>query len=255
MSGARERSRRLLAELQEELSSAEAKSSFLSRVSHELRNTLAIMKTASYYLKDGVAGPLTPRQTRMVDLISRNVDRQGRLIDNVLDLAHLRSGKFNIQLRRCDAAEVVAEVVREFKLLGGGQRLQVELGPKPPAVDADPDLIGQVVRNLVANALRYAKERVVVSVGASPAGGVSVSVQDDGAGIPSDRLGELFTEFVQLPAPDQSRPLDVRGYRGTGLGLAICKEIVLGHRGEIRAESEPGRGARFTFFLPPLEAL
>ena len=235
----------LQAEIAQGLRALEVKNHFMSRISHELRNTLATMKTAAYCLRDGDSASLTPRQARMVDMISRNVDRQARIIDNLLDLAQFRSGKFNIRFRRTDMAEVVSEIVQEFWLLGAEQKLQVDIEPGLPLIKGDPDLIAQVLRNLIGNALGYAQRKVLIKASKAEPDGVAISVVDDGAGIAPERFAELFTEFVQL-----QKPANGNGHKGTGLGLTICKEIITGHNGKIWAENAPGQGARFNFLLP-----
>jgi signal transduction histidine kinase len=222
----------------------ELKSQFVGRISHELRNSLATVKTAVFCLDDGLTGPLAPRQARLVEMISRNVDRQVRLIDNILDLARLQSGKLKMERRPVALAALIEELRSEFRLNGGSRRLETDLPESLPMVDGDADLLIQVLRNLLNNACRFARGRVTVKAAQRP-GEVVVSVADDGPGIPAERIGELFGAFVQL-----DRPREGRGYKGTGLGLAICKEVVEGHGGRIWAESVPGAGACFHFALP-----
>lgn len=223
----------------------EARNHFLGRISHELRNTLATMKTAAYCLKDDSAEKLSPRQAQMVDMISRNIDRQARIVENILDLARLRSGKLKIHLRQADASAIIAELAEEYRLSRGAQRLQLEVEGGLPAVDCDPDLIAQVLRNLLDNAGRYAKEKIAIAAARSGDGGITVSVTDDGTGIPEERLAGLFTPFNRVGEDE-----DPGSRKGTGLGLAICREIIEGHHGRIRAENAAGAGARFSFELP-----
>jgi signal transduction histidine kinase len=245
-----EQLKRLQTEIAEGLRVVSVKTRFMNHVSHELRNTLSMLTTAAFCLKDGLAGPLTPRQMRLVDVISRNVERQTRMIENVLDLARFQSGKLQIRPRPVDVNAVIAALVEEYGLTGAAAKLQVNIDGGLSPVLGDPDLIAQVLRNLVENALRFARQKVVVSASRAGAQAVSVSVSDDGAGIPPERLGELFTDFVQLARPASGGGANAPGYKGTGLGLAICKEIVEGHRGSIWAENLPGHGARFSFILP-----
>lgn len=223
----------------------EARNHFLGRISHELRNTLATMKTAAYCLKDDSGETLSERQAQMVDMISRNIDRQTRIVENILDLARLRSGKLKIHLRQTDASAIIAELAEEYKLSRGTQSLQLDVEGGLPAIDCDPDLIAQVLRNLLDNAARYAKGKIAIAAARTGNGGITVSVTDDGAGIPEDRLDALFTPFSRLEDGEQPG-----GGKGTGLGLAICREIIEGHHGRIRAENAAGAGARFSFELP-----
>lgn len=223
----------------------EARNHFLGRISHELRNTLATMKTAAYCLKDDSGEKLSPRQAQMVDMISRNIDRQTRIVENILDLARLRSGKLKIHLRQADASAIIAELAEEYRLSQGAQRLQLDVEGGLPAIDCDPDLIAQVLRNLLDNAGRYAKDKIAIAAARSGDGGITVSVTDDGTGIPEDRLGSLFTPFNRVGEDEEHG-----GRKGTGLGLAICREIIEGHHGRIRVENAAGAGARFSFELP-----
>jgi signal transduction histidine kinase len=221
---------------------------FLARISHELRNTLATVKTAVFCLSDAITEPLTPRQARLVEMISRNVDRQVKLIENILDLSRFQSGKLKIDSRPMQLSRVLDEVAAEFRMRGKPQTLEFELPESLPPVAGDPDLIVQVLRNLLENALRFARSKITVTLSNAGDEGVAVSVVDDGDGIPAEQLGKLFNQFVQL-----ERAADESGYKGTGLGLAICKEIIEAHRGRIWAESRPGQGARFCFTLPAHE--
>jgi signal transduction histidine kinase len=223
----------------------EARNHFLGRISHELRNTLATMKTAAYCLKDDSGEKLSARQAQMVDMISRNIDRQTRIVENILDLARLRSGKLKIHFRQADASEIIAELAEEYRLTRSAQRLQLEVEGGLPSIDCDPDLIAQVLRNLLDNAARYAKGKIAIAAARSGDGGITVSVTDDGTGIPEDRLDALFTPFSRL-----DEGAEPGGGKGTGLGLAICREIIEGHHGRIRAENAAGAGARFSFELP-----
>lgn len=228
-----------------DLSVVEARNHFLSRISHELRNTLATMKTAAYCLKDDSDEKLTPRQGQMVDMISRNIDRQTRIVENILDLARLRSGKLRIRFQQADASAIIADLAEEYRLSRGAHRLRVSVDGGLPSIACDPDLIAQVLRNLLDNAARYAKETIAISASRAADGGITVSVTDDGAGIPEERLGGLFTHFHRLDEAARGS-----GHKGTGLGLAICREIIEGHHGRIRAENAAGLGARFSFELP-----
>lgn len=224
----------------------EAKNHFLGRISHELRNTLATMKTAVYCLKESAEEKLTPQQLMMADMISRNVDRQTRLVENILDLARLRSGKLRIDLRQADAAKLISELAAEYRLSRGARTLEILVKDGLPKISCDPDLIAQVLRNLLDNAARHAKDKISISASLAGPGSVAFAVTDDGAGIPKERLETLFTLFETHEAPAGG----TGGRKGTGLGLAICREIVEGHDGTIRAENAPGLGARFSFELP-----
>jgi len=167
------------------------------------------------------------------------------MLDNILDLARLQSGKPQMSLRSVDLNALLGEVAEEFRIAAKSRRLAVDVPRRLPAVMGDPELLAQVLRNLLDNAFRFSREKVTIKASVAPdAESVRVSVIDDGAGIPDDSLKYLFTEFVQV-----NRPSKGRGYKGTGLGLAICKEIIREHRGRIWAESAVGKGSSFHFAL------
>ena len=228
-----------------ELGAMDAKNHFLGRISHEMRNTLATMKTAAYCLKDGSDDKLTARQTLMVDMIARNIDRQTKMVENILDLARLRSGKLNIQYRPIEVASILGDLAEEHRLARKAQTLQIQIDPGLPLVKCDPDLIAQVLRNLLDNALRFAREEVVIAAAKTGSDHITISVTDDGPGVPEEHIPELFIHFKRLDAPKPGS-----GPKGTGLGLAICKEIIESHHGSIRGENAAGTGARFSFDLP-----
>lgn len=260
------RLQRLKAEIFERERIAKLKDEFISTVSHELRTPLAIVKCAVENMKDGVIGELSTKQDRIVKIACANVDRLTKLIDDILDLSRLEAGTVRITRHSVPLDQLVHDTVRRFTLLAQEHGVtlvpNVQFGLDP--VHADIDKINQVLDNLIGNAIRFARQRVTVRVqamgsavtGGLPMGpleefiarggdGVLVSVIDDGNGIPGEKLGQLFSKFVQI-----DRPSGGAGYKGTGLGLAICKEIVELHDGRIWAESEHGDGARFHFVLP-----
>lgn len=230
---------------EKDLSVLEAKNHFLSRISHELRNTLATMKTAAYCLKESPEDKLSAQQIHLVDMISRNIDRQTRIVENILDLARFRSGKLKIQFQQADAASIITELAEEYRLSRGAQMLQIRINGDLPSIACDPDLIAQVLRNLLDNAVRYAKEKIAIEASKEGPDNITVSVTDDGAGIPAEHLDGLFTHFQRLDVPGSAG-----AHKGTGLGLAICWEIIEGHHGRIQAENAVGLGARFSFKLP-----
>jgi signal transduction histidine kinase len=238
---------RLKKEARERMQEADLKSEFMATISHELRNPLTTVKMALQSLKEGLCGPIPPQQMRFVDLAYRNVERQVRIIDNVLDLARLQSGQAKMRFRRTPLSSLIEERAQAYAIAVRKPSLEFDIPERLPDLHADPDLVTQVLSNLIDNALRYARERVTVGAEEaelSGAPGVIVSVKDDGPGLPAAEAARLFTKFGQIGRASGS------GYKGTGLGLSICKEIVACHGGRIWVESSPGRGARFRFSLP-----
>lgn len=228
---------------------------FISAVSHELRTPLAIIRGTVENLKDGIAGPLSEKQAGIIGTTSRNIDRLARIINDLLDLSRLESGRSIIHFQPLDVVSFLDETLVHFQgeAKNKGVALTQNIPAGLPAVTADPDLIAQVMNNLLNNALRFAQERIHVAATAESerdlAGeireSVKISVADDGPGIPNDQREKIFEKFIQL-----NRPVGGSGYKGTGLGLAICKQIIDQHRGRIWVEGPSGEGSHFCFKLP-----
>lgn len=226
------------------------KDDLMNAVSHEMRNPLAIIKAATSNLRDGMVGRLSLSQAKMVVIQYKHVQWLEKILSRILDLARLESGKAQINIEPLDAINLVRRSVRAFRLVAGKRNIlvQQELPAELPFIDADPDMFSQVLANLLDNALRFAKSRIVVKAGVATnmAGHVVFSVSDDGDGVPADKVSELFNKFVQV-----QRRADRSHYKGTGLGLALCKEIVERQGGRIWASVGAGEGgARFEFALP-----
>ncbi|MFI5362516.1 MAG: ATP-binding protein [Elusimicrobiota bacterium] len=229
------------------------KDQFIGTVSHELRTPLSVVRSGVDTLRGGVAGALKPEQKEIADLCARNILRLNKMITNLLDISRLESGTAKARLRSLDLRSLLTDLETNFRMLGRGREISIDVeSPKTlPRVRGDPELIGEVLYNLLDNAARFARRTVRVEVrrdhgaiAGRTAAGVRVDVVDDGPGIPRDRIDRLFNKFYQVERAIGS------GYKGTGLGLAICKEIMTLHGSTIAVESKPGRGARFHFFLP-----
>jgi signal transduction histidine kinase len=236
-----ERSARAQVAAMEELT--RLKDEFVSQVTHELRSPLAPIS--------GYAELLAERdQTREeVQRYARTIQRQAmvleRLVDDLLDLAKLESGRYRLDRRPTDLPDILHATAEEQGRASELHPVEVEVEPALPSADADPDRIAQVVRNLVSNAIRYSPEGGPVQVRAEHAGqGLRVSVSDRGIGIPPDRVARIFEKFYRV---DNEL---TRRVNGTGLGLAISRELVEAHGGRLWVESAPGRGSTFYFTLP-----
>jgi signal transduction histidine kinase len=219
----------------------ETREAFMKKVSHELRNTVTTVKAAVYCLSDGLPDPLTPKQRQLIAMISRNVDRQVKTMDDVLDLSRLRAGRRKLEPETVEPGVLAEALAREAALRGGARPLELDLPCRLPSVQADPELLSQALRQLLDNAFKHAAAKVTLRV--EPDGeGVLFSVIDDGPGVPPERLDQLFGDFVKVETAP-GRP------RGTGLGLAICREIAAAHGGKVWAENG-ATGARFRLSLP-----
>lgn len=239
----------LEAEVRERKRVDKLKDELMNVVSHEIRNPLTIIKAAVFNLREGPTGPLNKDQAELLWLAGRSVSRLEKIVDNVLDLSRLESGRAQFELQPVDVAQLVRESVAGFRLLAADKNIWIrqELPPSLPFVLADPALLAQVLANLLANALRFSRTSILVRATVSESGEkcVKISVEDDGPGIPVERRGELFSKFVQA-----HRRVRGEGYQGTGLGLAICREIIERQKGKIWFECPPEGGTRFHFLLP-----
>lgn len=235
--------RRLRAEARECRRALELKDHFMSRLTHDFRNTLSTLTAAVFCLQDARSGPMTEAQARLTEMIARNVERETKIAESLVDLSRFRPGRLKVRFRSLDLSPVLARVAQEFAFSGRPIKPQVSAAEGLPSVDGDPELIAQVLRHLIDNAQRHARRRIAVEAAREGPDAVCVGVSDDGDGIPARRMAGLFTEL----APPERR---AGGGRPSGLGLAVCREIVEGHGGRIWAESVPGAGARFRFVLP-----
>jgi signal transduction histidine kinase/ActR/RegA family two-component response regulator len=241
-----QRVEQLKAEIRERRRLDQLKDELIGTVSHELRTPLTIVKGAIDNLREGIAGALQGKQSEVVELAHRNVNRLARMINNLLDLSRLESGAARIAKRPMDVRALITEVLEGLRIADGARAvaLDTDFAADLPKVLADPEMLAQVITNLADNALRFARSRVTVRAQVQ-GDAVLIEVVDDGSGIPEDKVGALFNKFVQL-----NRKTGGAGYKGTGLGLAICKEIMTLHGSQIEVQSVVGAGTRFSFALP-----
>ena len=214
------------------------RSAMLRSVSHDLRTPLA---TIGAVVSDLLGGPGYDEATRveLLELVADEVDRLDRLVANLLDLSRIEAGALDPDLQAVDVDELVSDTVKRLRRLFARRRLQVEVPPGLPLVDADYVQVRQVVSNLLENAARHAPRNTTVRVGARETGEhVEVWVEDEGPGVLPFERARIFEPFRRG-----------EGSTSSGVGLAICKAIVQAHGGEIDAVPAPGGGARFRFTL------
>lgn len=222
-----------------------SKNEFTAVVSHELRTPLTSIRGSLGLLESGVLGELPEKGQRMIAIAIENTDRLVRLINDILDLERINSGTIYMSHERCDAAQLVAQVVEEMQPVAGAGGLRLESSCAPITLNADADRIHQVLTNLVSNAIKFSDSGETVSISAELSEGmVLFRVTDRGRGIPGDMLESIFERFSQVDTSDS------REKGGTGLGLSICNTIVEHHRGRIWVESKLGEGSVFSFVLP-----
>ncbi len=220
------------------------KSDFVSMVSHELKTPLTAMRTSAQVLGLADAGKETKRE--MLDIILRNIDRQTNLVNDLLDLSRIESGRMELKFERLSLDSLIADSIESVKQAASveGIKLDVELPESLASVKGDREKLTQVVINLLNNAIKFTPRSGEIIIKARELNGqVEVKVSDTGIGIPTEDLDSVFNKFYQVDSTL------TREAGGTGLGLAICKGIIEAHRGRIWAESELGKGSTFIFRL------
>jgi len=223
----------------------------LGFVSHELKGGLGSGVTSALALRQGMAGPLTERQRKLVDLICRAFDYSMAMTHNFLNLSRIERGELEVRRRSVAVAADILDPLAEDigpQVAGADMTLSLEV-PRDLEVQADPDLLRIVFQNLVGNAVKYGRRGGRIRVFHRPTdGGDEFHVWNEGVGVPPEKRDRLFTKFGRLHDPR------LKAQRGTGLGLFITRTIVERHGGRIRVECEEGSWIDFLFTLPAVEA-
>jgi signal transduction histidine kinase len=224
------------------------KSDFISTVSHELRTPLTSIKGSLQIFLKNQAHTLGEMQRELLNISLRNTDRLVRLINDILDISKIESGRSEMRFRRINMVNTVEAAVAGIRSFAdtSGVSVRVDKPKRPVTMVGDFDRIYQVLTNLLSNAIKFSNRgtRVKLEIDDQDSD-VQVNIIDQGRGIDKKDLGRLFKKFQQLDSSD------TREVGGTGLGLAICKEIVEAHGGRIWcARTAPGRGSTFSFVVP-----
>jgi two-component system phosphate regulon sensor histidine kinase PhoR len=217
---------------------------FISNISHELRTPLAALKALTDTLQEGALDD-PPMAHRFLERMETEVDSLSLMVSELLELARIESGRVPLQLSPVTPSDLIEGAVERLRLQAerSGLKLTIECEDNLPPVLADYSRLEQVIVNLLHNAIKFTTAGGSITVGAQPAGeGVAFFVQDSGVGIPAEDLPRIFERFYKADR--------ARSGGGTGLGLAISKHLVEAHGGEIWAESEEGKGSRFSFVIP-----
>jgi signal transduction histidine kinase len=234
----------------------DAKTEFVSFVSHELKQPMTSMKGYTDILMKGMAGELTDTQRNLLETIRSNVDRMNSLVSELLDISRIESGRIRLELGDVSVKKVIEDALRTIRgqVEDKQQKLEVEIAPDLPPVRGDRSRLMQVLTNLVSNAHKYTPEGGYITVrarqwsdgqsGVGEEAFVLCSVTDTGIGMSPADQERLFTKYFRADDPA------VRSVPGTGLGLVITKSLVELHGGEIWAESELGKGSTFSFTVP-----
>ncbi len=221
---------------------------FVANVSHELRTPLSLIKGYVETLLDGARDNPEVAE-RFLKIIERNTQRLDFLIQDLLTISALESGRMKLDLAPVNLHSLTEKVLGDLDSKAEAKKISL-INELPELIaNGDVNRLDQVLANLVDNAIKYGQNQGSVRVGGKTLtnGQLEVFVRDDGPGIPAESLDRVFERFYRV---DKARSRD---QGGTGLGLAIVKHIVHAHDGEVRCESVPGKGATFFFTLPTME--
>jgi signal transduction histidine kinase len=225
------------------------KDQFLSMASHELKTPITTIRgQAQIVLRRLSKQPEPSSEQAAVQTALQKIEEQthrlATLVDDLLELSSMRSGKVSLRLKRCNLGEICREAVEDQRLLTG-RPIDLEIPATPLTLQADPNRLSQVISNLVSNAIKYSSQESPVTVTLTRQNTAAlIAVQDLGQGIPEDQQKLIFETFYRAPNAQTSSK------NGWGLGLAICKDIVERHGGRIWCNSQPGKGSTFFVELP-----
>ncbi len=237
-------------DITKEVEADRAKSEFVSTVSHELRTPMTSIKGYTDLLHAGAVGLINEEQKRFLGIIKSNADRLTALINDLLDISRIESGRIRLDFKPLRIEEIVLEVVNSLKgqFDGKGLELSLDIPSDLGQVNGDHDRVTQILTNLLSNACQYTPSGGKIAVFLSSMDGtIRVDVTDTGIGIAAEDQSKIFDRFWRADHPV------VKDSGGTGLGLAIVKMFVEMHGGRIWVDSELGKGSTFTFILPVMD--
>ena len=220
------------------------KDDFLHSITHDLRNPMTSIRGFLKFLLDNVGGPLTDQQRKMVEIMDRASLRLLNMINDILDLAKLESGRIELNLSDTNLNEIANKVIEllQPQIVKKNIKINIVTENEIPVIKSDSGLIERVINNLVGNAIKFTPEEGTITISMKDKQDrVEISVIDTGEGIPKEFINKIFDKFGQVTGQRKG---------GTGLGLTICKYIVEAHKGKIWVESELGKGSKFTFYIP-----
>ncbi|HID27344.1 MAG TPA: sensor histidine kinase, partial [Methanosarcinales archaeon] len=223
------------------------KSDFISMVSHDLKTPLTAIKTSAQVLETLPEKNIRQKK-EILKIIIRNVDRQARLVDDLLDLSKIESGRMELKIEPIELSDIIKCSIENIQQLADEKNIEIniDLPEKLPNIIGDKDKLIQVLVNLLSNAVKFTQNYGKILIKAiAKEKNVEVRVKDTGIGIKELHINKIFDKFYRVNTNSKSNA----SLSGTGLGLAICKGIIEAHGGKIWAESELGKGSTFIFTL------
>jgi signal transduction histidine kinase len=223
---------------------------FYHTLSHELKTPLTSAREFVAIVSEGMAGPVNETQIEYLGLARESCDQMRICLNDLLDSTRLDTGKFTLDLKLCSLNEVIQRAATGLASVAARKQINLNLSVQPnlPEACIDPHRIAQVVNNLVNNALKFTPDggsiRISTGVAAEKDNCLKVSVSDTGPGISPGHIERIFERLYQVKSSDSATG------KGLGLGLYLCRQLIELHGGSIEAQSEPGKGCTFTFFLP-----
>ncbi|MBE9546021.1 MAG: PAS domain S-box protein [Proteobacteria bacterium] len=223
----------------------EMKSEFVSNVSHELRSPLSVIKSYVETLLNRVDSGDYETRREFLTVVSDETDRLAALVNDLLDISRIESGRFEIELGPVRLSDSIQTVFRDLENISSKHQIVVDIPSDLPDLLADRDKMFQVFLNLIDNTVKFSPDGGKVAIKAEVKGKmIKCDISDQGIGIDSEDLPHIFEKFYRVDSSDSYE------ISGTGLGLSIVKHIVESHGGKISVRSKPGKGSTFTVLLP-----
>ncbi|MGB2629822.1 MAG: ATP-binding protein [Candidatus Omnitrophota bacterium] len=224
--------------------SDQMKSKFVATVSHDLRNPLFVLEANVTDLNGGLFGVINEKQKGVLDVCQEVVERMVKLVNDLLDLYKIEAGLVTLNKKKCSLFAIMETQIKELEVMMERKNIKFskEIQKQEQlSISVDEERIAQVINNILGNAIKFTSEGGSVEVRLYPTNGfIRFECKDSGENIPQEKLIKIFDKFERLDTDK----------KGSGLGLAISKDIIELHKGNIWAETIPGKGNRFVFVLP-----
>lgn len=222
---------------------------FVDNVAHEFRTPLAVIHEFAAIINDGIGGPVTDQQREYLQFITTATRDLARMVDDFLDSSKLKTGMLRVDRRRHQVSTILDSVRSIVSSRAAAKKVELveKVEPDLPAVFADLEKVGRVIINLAVNAVKFSPEasQILLTAKRGSDGGVQIDITDQGPGLAPHEVAVICERFKQVSDPIKTST------KGFGLGLNIAKELIWLNLGQMRIESEPGKGSTFSFSLPP----